>query len=443
MAIVVKMPKLSDTMSEGTLVKWTIAKGDKVSVGDVIAEVETDKATMEVEAFDEGIIHELFVEEGAKVAIGGRMALLLDEGEEPPANLDELDGGEEQTRPTAAEDAAAGKADQDGDAKGATTKPPRRRQRGGGGGRSTAKAARTSSGRIKASPLARRVAEELGVDLDSIEGTGPGGRIVRADVEDAAEGGPTVGASASAASMPVIRPVVGPEDERQPLSGMRAVIASRLLASKTQIPHFYLNLEVDAGALMAFRKQVNASSESGGEGTGNKYTVNDFILRAAVQACKEVPEVNASFDGDAVVFFKSVHLAVAVALDEGLVTPVVRDAQSLSLLEISQTVKELAGRARNKKLKPEEMQGGTITVSNLGAYGIDHFDAIINPPQAVILAIGAIKARPVVNEKGELAVGQRMWVGMSCDHRVVDGAIGARYLAALQRYLENPALMLI
>lgn len=442
------MPKLSDTMTEGTLVKWTIGKGDKVGIGDVIAEVETDKATMEVEAFDEGVVHELFVDEGAKVVIGGRMALLLDEGEDPPENLDEVEG--------AGGDAPAGDGEGDadgGDSGGAEDKKkdgdkPRRsrsrRSRSGGSAGGGRVAARTGSGRIKASPLARRVADELGVDLEQVEGTGPGGRIVRADVEDAADSAQTGGAAPAAGSpVPVIRPQAGPDDERVALSGMRAVIAERLLASKTQIPHFYLNIEIDAGALMAFRKQVNANAEAQPEGQGNKYTLNDFILRAVVQACKEVPAVNAAFDGDAVVRFAAVHLAVAVALDEGLVTPVIRDAHDKTLLDISRAVKDLATRARGKKLKPDEMQGGTITVSNLGAYGIDNFDAIINPPQAAILSIGAIKARPVVNEKGELAVGQRMWIGMSCDHRVIDGAIGASYLSALQRYLENPALMLI
>lgn len=437
------MPKLSDTMTEGTLVKWTIAKGDKVSFGDVIAEVETDKATMEVEAFDEGVVHELFVDEGAKVVIGGRMALLLDEGEEPPENLDEVEeaeaGGADQDDQADDSDAGKDKAKEDDSRKKSRT---RRSRRGGSGGQGR-KATRTASGRIKASPLARRVADELGVDLEQIEGTGPGGRIVRADVEEAAEAGGGAGSPASASPVALIRPQAGPDDQRVTLSGMRAIIAERLLASKTQIPHFYLNLEIDAAALLAFRKQVNATAEAQPEGQGNKYTVNDFILRAVVQACKEVPAVNAAFDGDAVVQFAAVHLAVAVALDEGLVTPVIRDAQTKSLLDISHTVKDLAARARNKKLKPDEMQNGTITVSNLGAYGIDNFDAIINPPQAAILSIGAIKPRPVVSEKGELAVGQRMWIGMSCDHRVIDGAIGARFLASLQRYLENPALMLI
>ncbi|MGI9243531.1 MAG: dihydrolipoamide acetyltransferase family protein, partial [Verrucomicrobiales bacterium] len=301
-----------------------------------------------------------------------------------------------------------------------------------------ASAALPDTARIKASPLARKIAAEKGIDLRAVSGTGPGGRIVRKDL-DAAPAGAAPAAAAPASSAPAIRPTAGAADQRIPLTGMRTIIAERLLASKTQIPHFYLNIEVDAAPLLTLRKQINATADEGGP----KFTVNDFVLKAIVNAAAAVPAVNASFDGDAIVQFASINLSVAIAVPDGLVTPVIRDAQDKSLPQISAAVKDLAERARNKRLSPDEFAGGTITVSNLGAYGIDNFDAIINPPQAAILSIGAAKAKPVVNEAGEIVAGQRMWVGMSCDHRVVDGAVGATYLAEFKKLIENPALMLV
>ncbi|MDP9291228.1 MAG: 2-oxo acid dehydrogenase subunit E2, partial [Verrucomicrobiota bacterium] len=258
----------------------------------------------------------------------------------------------------------------------------------------------------------------------------PGARIVQKDI-------PASGESVSAR---VFTHAVAGSQQRLALSGMRRTIADRLFASKTQIPHFYLNIEIDAEPLMKIRGQLNTALEAAGMG---KLTVNDFILKATAVAVVRVPKVNATFDRDAIIEFGSVNLAVAVAVEDGLVTPVIRDAQTKSLREISEITKDLATRARNKKLKPEEYQGGTITVSNLGSYGIENFSAIINPPQAVILSIGAIVKKPVVNEKNEVVAGQRMSIGMSCDHRVVDGAIGAQYLGELRKLLENPTLMLI
>jgi pyruvate dehydrogenase E2 component (dihydrolipoamide acetyltransferase) len=286
------------------------------------------------------------------------------------------------------------------------------------------------------------VAAEKGVDLSGLQGTGPGGRIVRADVENAPVGGARGAAapSAPAKAAPSIRPEVGPEDTRIPLTGMRTVIAERLLASKTQLPHFYLQIEIDAAPLMEFRAHVNSQSE---KMSGNKFSVNDFILKAVVRSAVAVPAVNASFDGDAIVQFKHVNLSVAVAIPDGLVTPVIRNAETKTLLEISTAVKDFATRAKNKKLSADEFKGGTITVSNLGAYGIDQFSAIINPPQAAILSVGSIRATPVVNDKGQVVAGQRMWLGLSCDHRVVDGAVGATFLAEMRKLLENPALMLV
>jgi len=416
MAIYIEMPKLSDTMTEGTVLKWLKNEGDKVETGDVLAEIETDKATMEMEAFDDGIMHKHLVEAGAKAPVGGKIALLLEKGEKPPADgapAPEPDKPKAAKADTAAPTAAAGAS---------VSKPA-----------SSAPAAKGE--RVKASPLAKKIAKEKGVELAGLAGTGPGGRIVAKDVESAPTGGATVKAAAPVAAMPA-----GAGDQKIALSGMRRVIAERLLTSKTTIPHFYLNIEVDAGPLMKFRAEANAASEAAG---GPKFTVNDFVLKAVVAAAVKVPAVNASFAGDAIIQYGGIHLSVAVAVEEGLVTPVIRDAQKKSLREISEAVKDLAGRARSKKLKPDEYAGGTITVSNLGSYGIENFSAIINPPQALIISVGAIVKKPVVNAKDEIVVGQRMSIGLSADHRVVDGAVGAQYLAELRKLVESPTLLLL
>ncbi len=417
----IEMPKLSDTMTEGTLVKWRKNSGDKISVGDVIAEVETDKATMEMEAFDDGVLGELLVQEGQAVKLGEKMAVLILDGE---------DASTAAAAPNAAPSTPSAPA---------AAKP-------------APQAAATplvgsDGGRLRISPLARKIAQESGIHPAGISGTGPGGRIVKRDILEQGSAAPKASAPASspAVSTPArevstapAAPVAG-ASTRIPLTNMRRVIAERLLASKTQIPHFYLNIEVDAGPLMKLRSQLNAAAEE----EGVKFTVNDLVLKAAVLAAVQEPRVNASFTPDAVIQFGSVHLAVAVAVEDGLVTPVIRDAQTKSLREINAAVKDLAGRAKNKKLKPEEFQGGTITVSNLGAFGIDSFSAIINPPQAMILAVGSIIKKPVVAPDDSIVVGQRLSIGLSCDHRVVDGAVGASYLASLRKFIENPTLMLI
>lgn len=426
----IEMPKLSDTMTEGTLAKWTVKEGDKVTVGKAIADIETDKATMEYASPFEGVLHKFIATPGGKVPLGAPLAVILEDDESAPANLDELiakaqasatpaPAAEKKPSATAAKAASAGPR---------LPQAPQHKSRAAAG---------NTALRVKASPLAKKVAAERGVDLNSLVGSGPGGRIVREDVENAPVGGASAG---RVAASPAIRPVIGPEDERVPTSSMRNIIAERLLASKTQIPHFYLQMEVDAGPLMEFRAHLNASAEKNG---GNKYTVNDFILKSVIRAAQAQPAINAAWDGDAIVKFKSVGLSVAIAIEDGLVTPVIKQAEKKTLLEISQSVKDLAGKAKNKKLSPDDYAGGTITVSNLGAFGIDQFAAIINPPQAAIVAIGSIRSAPVVNDKGQIVVGQRMWVGLSGDHRVVDGAVAATFLAEMRKLLENPALMLV
>ena len=407
------MPQLSDTMTEGTVVKWLVKVGDKVDVSDPLAEIETDKATMEMVAFDEGVVGAIYTEEGTTTPLGEVLAVIVEEGEEVPEKPATIasSGPEPKEEP---------KEEQN---KNSTSKPDKKEP-----------VADLSDERIKASPLAKKIANTKGINLAEVEGTGPGGRIVKKDVENhTGSAGPTT------VSAPQKSPSLTSEDQRIPLTGMRKIIAQRLLESKTQIPHFYLNVEFDAGPLMNLRKQANSAAEEG----DNKFTVNDFILKAVANAAFSVPEVNSSFDGEAIIQYGSVNLSVAIAVEDGLVTPVIHDAQQKSLLEISLAVKDLAQRARAKKLSPDEFAGGTITVSTLGAYGIESFDAIINPPQAAILSIGSIKSTPVVDEEGNLVAGLRMKVGMSCDHRVVDGALGAKYLAELKRRIENPASMLI
>jgi pyruvate dehydrogenase E2 component (dihydrolipoamide acetyltransferase) len=409
----IEMPKLSDTMTEGTVVKWRKAVGDPVSVGDVIAEIETDKAVMELEAFDDGTLKEIYIGEGGKAQLGQKLALLLAAGESAAPKEAGVSDPEMTALPAASPNQAALPKAKAEVLK--TVAPP-------------------ASGRVKASPLAKKIAGAKGVDLSSLQGSGPGGRIIARDVESVS--------ATPAFTPPVAVPAVpaGQGDRRIPLSGMRRIIAERLLASKTQIPHFYLNIEVDAGELLRLRAQLNEHLEQNSQG---KLTINDFILKAVVVAAAKVPRVNASFAGDAVIEYADIHLAVAVAIEDGLVTPVIRQAQKKSLREISDAVKDLAARARAKKLKPEEYQGGTLTVSNLGSHGIESFSAVINPPQAIILAIGAIVKKPVFNAQDQIVVGHRMAIGLSADHRVVDGAIGAQYLAELRQLLENPVSMLL
>jgi pyruvate dehydrogenase E2 component (dihydrolipoamide acetyltransferase) len=427
MPITIEMPKLSDTMTEGTLLRWVKKIGDTVAVGDVLAEVETDKATMEMEAFDEGTLSEVYVGDGQTAQVGQKLALLLAAGESKPA----------ESKPSASKQPDTQKK-QDAEKKTSQTKQPDPAP-----APQTLEATDTEAGvRVKASPLARKVAAELGVQLETLPGSGPGGRIVRDDVLSAHQNRSETAAQSPKPVAPVaILPVpVSQQDVQIPLGGMRRTIAARLLEAKTTIPHFYLQAEVDAEPLVQLRQQLNAANEAAGL---PKFTVNDFILKATAVAAAHVPKANASFSGDTIVQYGSVQLACAVAIDDGLVTPVIRDAQSKTLSQISAEIKDLASKARSKKLKPEQYQGGTLTVSNLGSYGVDQFFAIINPPQSLIVSVGAILKKPVINAAGAIVPGQRLVLALSCDHRVVDGAIGAQFLAELKRLLETPALMLV
>jgi pyruvate dehydrogenase E2 component (dihydrolipoamide acetyltransferase) len=428
MPTTIEMPKLSDTMTEGTLLRWVKKVGDVVAVGDVLAEVETDKATMEMEAFDEGTLSEVYVDEGQTVQVGQKLALLVGDGEDKPSAPTSKQPAAQKTSDPEKKTAQTKQTEPIPAAQSQKTAPPAERPS-------------ESGTRVKASPLARKVAADLGVQLEKLPGSGPSGRIVRDDVLSAHENRSTV---AQQPPKPVAPPVaaapVSLQDTQISLSGMRRTIAARLLEAKTTIPHFYLQSEINAEPLVELRQQLNAANEAAGL---PKFTVNDFILKATAVATSRVPKANASFSGDTIVQYASVHLACAVAIDDGLVTPVIRDAQSKTLSQISAEIKDLATKARSKKLKPEQYQGGTLTVSNLGSYGVDQFFAIINPPQSLIVSVGAILKKPVINAAGAIVPGQRIVLALSCDHRVVDGAIGAEFLAELKRLIETPALMLV
>ena len=406
MPIKILMPQLSPTMTEGNLAKWLKQEGDAVSAGDIIAEIETDKATMEVEAVDEGKLGRIVVPAGTEgVAVNTVIALLLEEGEDAGA----LAATQAAPTPKAAPAPA-----------------------GAGGGR------------VAASPLARRMAERAGLDLGALRGSGPGGRIVKADIDTALAGGAPVRAAAAvvapaeakAAPPPPPAPPCGARYEDMPLSTMRKIIARRLVEAKQTVPHFYLTIDCAIDRLLALRKDLNGRSDA------YKLTVNDFVVRAVALALRKVPDANATWVETAIRKWASVDVAVAVALDGGLITPVVRDADHKGLAAISAEVKALAERARAGKLMPEEYTGGSFSISNLGMYGIPQFDAIINPPQAGILAVGAGEPRPVVKD-GALAIATVMTCTLSCDHRIVDGALGAQFLQAFKGFVEDPLTTLL
>ncbi|MFP4352760.1 MAG: pyruvate dehydrogenase complex dihydrolipoamide acetyltransferase [Puniceicoccaceae bacterium] len=446
MAEIIEMPKLSDTMTTGTLVKWLKKEGDAVSNGDKLAEVETDKATMELESFEDGVLLRHYVAEGDQVDIGSPVCAVGEKGEDAPdvgggGSADGGSGSDGKAGKSEDKEKDAG-ADESGEPKDdpAEKEPPE--QPSGAEGV-----------RVPASPLARKIAREHGIDLATVEGSGPRGRVVRADVLQAVESGKTAPApekggvreiQPAAAAAPAAPGGSFPEGGEEKVSNMRATIARRLLESKTTIPHFYLEIEVDADPLVALRKSVNEGlADLPPEAGGAKFSVNDLILKASAEALRRVPAVNSSWAESRIIRHGAVHLAFAVAVEEGLLTPVIRDAHAKTLRQISSEARELAGKAKAKKLKPGEMSESTFTVTNLGMFGIQSFFGIINPPNAAILSVGATVAKPVVGPDGQLAVGRRMAVGLSADHRVVDGAVGAQYLAALRQILEAPALMLV
>ena len=448
----IQMPKLSDTMTEGTLVSWKKKKGDQVSTGEVLAEIETDKATMEWESPEDGTLTEIYVQEGGKVNVGEKIAFIGGEGEEAPKEEAPEQKEEKQPKP-ADQKKEKSQAETEKPApaqkKEKETAPPQQKDVGaavsavrseGKHQDARPKEKKREEARVKASPVARRVAAELGVDLASVKGTGPDGRVTETDVRGAAKSKTVEAGVSPAGKQPTRLPLQAGESARIQLSGMRKIIAQRLVESLGPVPHFYLTIDVNAGPLMAAREEL----KSAGEGAdAAKITVNDFVLKAAVQAAVKVPRVNASFDGDAIVQYADVDLGIAVAIEEGLLTPIIRAAQTKSLREISELARDLAHRARNKRMKPEEFQGGTFTVSNLGGMGIDSFSAVINPPQGFILAVGRITKVPVIDDCDQIVVGHRMSLTMSCDHRVIDGALGAEYLKELRHLLENPALLLV
>ena len=439
-------------MTEGTLVVWKKKKGDKISAGDVIAEIETDKATMEWESPEDGTLTEIYVEEGGKVEVGQRIAFIGEEGEAAPkeekkAPEKKPEAPKKEEAKTSEEPKRATEKPAPAKAKERETTPPQERMEGRAPSRpkpspAAAREEKTAEeGRVKASPVARRIAAELGVDLANVKGTGPEGRVTETDVRAASKSVAAVADRGDAKAQPKPAPSIKTgEGARINLSGMRKGIAERLVQSKAPVPHFYLNIDIDAGPLMEARAEL----KSAGEDTDtSKITVNDFVLKGAVMAAVKVPKVNASFDNDAIVQYADVDLGLAVAIEDGLLTPVIRAAQNKSLREISELAKDLANRARNKRMKPEEFQGGSFTVSNLGGMGIDSFSAIINPPQGFILAVGKINKMPVIDNCDQIVVGHRMSIWMSCDHRVIDGALGAVYLKELRHLLENPALLLV
>ncbi|MEX0662228.1 MAG: pyruvate dehydrogenase complex dihydrolipoamide acetyltransferase [Balneolaceae bacterium] len=424
MAEKIEMPKLSDTMEEGVIAKWNVKEGDKVSSGDVIAEVDTDKATMEVEVFDSGTILKIMVEEGSAVPLGGIMAIIGEEGEDISGLLDGGSEPEKEAEPKESddkkEDKKSGKKEEfdpilddvNGKEKKKASKEKPETEKG--------------DGRIKASPLARKMAEDKGIDLASVDGSGPDGRVIKKDIEDYK---PSEASSGTAVSYEQT------ESEDVKISQMRKAIARRLSESKFTNPHFYETIDIDMEEAMEARTKLNEISDV-------KISFNDIVVKASAAALRRHPDINTSWMDDVIRRHGDVNVAVAVAIDEGLMTPVLQHADKKNLRQIASETRELAGLAKDRKLQPEQMEGSTFTISNLGMFGIEEFTAIINPPNACILAVGAIRDVPVV-KNGEVVPGKRMKVTLSSDHRVVDGAKAAQFLNTLRQMLENPLSMLL
>jgi len=446
MPINILMPALSPTMTEGTLAKWHVKEGDDVTSGDVVAEIETDKATMEVEAVDEGTVGKLLIAEGTEgVAVNTPIAVLLEEGE---------DAGAIAAAPAAPPPPAAAPAPAPAVASGNGSAPATAPAPQAATPAAQAAASGNGAGRTFASPLARRMAEQASLDIGNLKGSGPHGRIIKVDIEAALVGGapgaqpaaaPTGGAlvpapaavpATSGPSAKELADLLGMTYRAEPNSNVRKTIARRLGEAKQTIPHFYLSIDCELDKLLAARKELNSRGED------FKLSVNDFVIRASALALKTVPAANASWTDAEILLYDHADVSVAVATPSGLITPVIKQAEAKGLAQISNEMKDLAGRAREGKLKPEEYQGGTFSVSNLGMFGITEFSAIINPPQGCILAVGAGQQRPVVTD-GALAVATVMTCTLSVDHRVVDGAVGAEFLAAFKKLIEDPLAMLL
>jgi pyruvate dehydrogenase E2 component (dihydrolipoamide acetyltransferase) len=451
MAVEIKMPALSPTMETGTLATWNVAVGDEVRSGDVIAEIETDKATMEVEAVEEGVIASILIAAGSEnVAVGTVIARLAEDGEDvtsvaaapqqPAPKTNQPDPAPHSAPASTPEPAPASAPETPAPAATASSIQPAASASVGSSG---------GAGRIFASPLARRIAADHNLDLAALSGSGPHGRILRADVETAVTASATLPGIAPGISPGVTSggmgtpaaigaPLAAPgASELIPNSQMRKIIAGRLQQSKQTAPHFYLTVDCEIDQLLQSRKQLNALAED-----GVKISVNDLVIRAAAQALIKVPEANASWEGDHTRLFTHADISMAVAIDGGLITPVIWAAEKKGLAELSQISRDLAARARSGSLAPEEFTGGSFTISNLGMFGVREFAAVINPPQGAILAVGAGEQRPIVRD-GALAVATVMTVTLSCDHRAVDGAVGARWLQSFKSFIENPVTMLL
>ena len=451
MAVEIKMPALSPTMETGTLATWNVAVGDEVRSGDVIAEIETDKATMEVEAVEEGVIASILIAAGSEnVAVGTVIARLAEDGEDvtsvaaapqqPAPKTNQPDPAPHSAPASTPEPAPASAPETPAPAATASSIQPAASASVGSSG---------GAGRIFASPLARRIAADHNLDLAALSGSGPHGRILRADVETAVTASatlpgiapgiaPGVTSGGMGAPAAIGAPLAAPgASELIPNSQMRKIIAGRLQQSKQTAPHFYLTVDCEIDQLLQSRKQLNALAED-----GVKISVNDLVIRAAAQALIKVPEANASWEGDHTRLFTHADISMAVAIDGGLITPVIWAAEKKGLAELSQISRDLAARARSGSLAPEEFTGGSFTISNLGMFGVREFAAVINPPQGAILAVGAGEQRPIVRD-GALAVATVMTVTLSCDHRAVDGAVGARWLQSFKSFIENPVTMLL
>ena len=449
----VVMPKLSEQMETGKIIKWLKQEGDRVQSGDIVAEVETDKSDVEMEAFGSGVLRKILVPAGASVPVGGLIGVIAEPNDDIAAVVAQAGGGAPSAAapaPPAAAPAAAAKAPAAAEMAGRPAAVPPQPRREDPAARTPAPAAGPTAparpvapaptpavaapaqgdggARVKASPLARKIAAQSGVDLKLVHGSGPGGRVVRRDVEAAASGD-----AATAEAMPA---APGVEFEDRPLSQMRAAIARRMPLSKAPVPHFYVTSEIAMDRASALREQLNALDGQ------PKISVNDFVVRACALTLLDHPGVNASFQGESIRVYHRAHIGIAVALEDGLITPVLRDAHAKPLAQIAVEARDLAERARGRKLRASELSGATFSISNLGMLDVAEFSAIINPPEGAILAVGSVRQVPVVTD-GALAVGRRMMMTISCDHRVMDGAMGARFLQDVKRRLEEPLRLLV